>query len=156
MPERSTLRLRAFVATVSGCAPVSSKMRWPSASTSAEKPHSPRPDTSPTSMVESTVIFREWICAAGSPALAVGNAAPPPSFLSGPSFAVLAKGGNSPLKSPRTSSGPNKAERIFMVDGSYSGLERSAAYQFGVQATRQFPAISGYTNVQGWTDDTKL
>lgn len=44
--------------------------RRPSASTSAEKPYSPKPAGSPTSMVESTVILSARICAVGMETLA--------------------------------------------------------------------------------------
>ena len=57
--DKSMPRSRAFSSTVSGCAPVSTRIRWPSASTKAEKPHSPTPAGSPTSMVESTVMVSE-------------------------------------------------------------------------------------------------
>ena len=42
-PLKSIFSSRAFCSTVSGRAPVSNRMRRPSASTSAEKPHSPTP-----------------------------------------------------------------------------------------------------------------
>src|SRR5579862_1761623 len=60
---RSTFSSRALESTVSGRAPVSTRIRWPSLSTSAAKPHSPMPSSA--SMVERIVTFRVliWACA---------------------------------------------------------------------------------------------
>ena len=64
MSDRSIFISVTFFSTVSARAPVSIRMRRPSASSTAAKPHSPMPlaPAPPTSIVDSTVTFTALTC----------------------------------------------------------------------------------------------